>query len=171
MNVFTRVALLVALASLLWSGPAQAQDLSPRFGIGFNTVLSTEDGLGLGLRFRGSAPINRDLSFAIDLGTTGFVLQGRDEATYLVDPQLSAIVTFPYGNGSEQLTYFMGGLGAYLPFDGDGVSDNAAPTIHLGIGRVRSLTETSFFYEFNPALAIGETSVDLILPFRVGVIF
>jgi hypothetical protein len=36
---------------------------------------------------------------------------------------------------------------------------------------VKQLTETSFFYEINPALAIGESSVDLVLPLRVGIIF
>lgn len=166
-----RTALLVVCLGLLLALPARGQDLNPRFGLGFNTVISTEDGLGLGLRLRGSAPVNRDLSFAVDMGVTGFVLEGRDEATYLVDPQVSAIITLPYGNESGQLTYFLGGLGAYLPFDGDGVSDSAAPTIHMGIGRVKQLTETSFFYEINPALAIGESSVDLVLPLRVGIIF
>lgn len=172
MNGFSRIALLVALMGIFSSAPAQAQqELTPRFGLGFNTVISTQDGLGMGLRFRGSAPVNQDLSFAIDLGATGFVLEGRDEATYLIDPQISAIVTLPYGTERGRLTYFMGGLGAYLPFNGNGASNNAAPTMHMGLGRVQSLTETSFFYEVNPALVVGQSSVDLILPVRVGVIF
>lgn len=169
MKSIARVILLAFLAAL-FALDAHSQDLGPRFGLGFNTMISTEDGLGFGFRFRGSAPVNRDLSFAIDLGATGFILSGRDDATYLVDPQVSAIVTLPYGN-DNQLTYFMGGIGAYLPFRGNGVSSDAAPTIHLGLGRVQSLTDTSIFYEVNPALVVGETSVDLLLPLRIGIIF
>lgn len=162
---------LLTLAITLCAAPtAHSQDLSPRFGLGFNTTVSTEDGIGIGMRLRGSAPVNRDLSFAIDLGLTGFIFEGRDEATYLVDPQISAIVSVP-DTRPDRLTYFMGGFGAYLPFDADGGSRDAAPTLHFGIGRVHSLTETSIFYEVNPGLIIGEERVGLVFPIRAGVIF
>lgn len=163
--------LLVALALLaLPRASAQAQDLSPRFGAGFNAMVSTEDGFGIGARFRGSAPVNRDLSIGIDLGLTGFIFEGRDDASYVADPQISVIVTLP-SSTSERLTYFVGGVGAYLPFQDGSTNGNAAPTLHFGIGRVRPLTDTSVFYEVNPAIIIGENSVNLLLPVRVGVIF
>lgn len=163
--------LLLAVALLaLPSRSAPAQDLSPRFGAGFNAMISTEDGFGIGARFRGSAPVNRDLSIGIDLGITGFIFKGRDDASYVADPQVSAIVTLP-NSTSERLTYFLGGVGAYLPFENGSTNGNAAPTLHFGAGRVRPLTDTSVFYEFNPAIIIGEDSVNLLLPVRVGVIF
>lgn len=167
-----RVALTLLACTILLglNAPAQGQDLQPRFGLGFNTAISTEDGVGVGVRLRGSAPVNRDLSFAIDLGLTGFIFEGRDEATYLVDPQISAIVSVPEDR-SDRLTYFLGGFGAYLPFDENGTNRNAAPTLHFGIGRVHLLTETSIFYEVNPGLIIGEERVGLLLPIRAGIIF
>lgn len=167
--------LSLVLTLCAWT-PAFGQDLDqensldPRFGLSFNTALSTEDGLGVGLRLRGSAPVNADLSFAVDLGMTGFVFGGRDEATYLVDPQVSAIVSVPRGR-PDQLTYFLGGLGAYIPFEANADNPEAAPTLHLGIGRVELLTDTSIFYEINPGLIIGEERVGLLLPIRAGIIF
>jgi len=163
-------ALLAFALILLTAAPALGQDLRPRFGLGFNTAISTEDGVGVGMRLRGSAPVNSDLSFAIDLGVTGFIFEGRDEATYLVDPQISAIVSVP-SNRPDRLTYFLGGFGAYLPFDENNSNREAAPTLHFGIGRVHSLMETSIFYEVNPGLIIGEERVGLLLPIRAGVIF
>ncbi len=158
--------LLCAGLSLLPERGA-AQDLSPRFGLGFNTVLSTEDGLGLGFRGRASAPVNADLSFAVDAGFVGFILEGRDDATYIFDPQVSAIVTLP---GVTSAPYILGGVGGYLPLN-DRDQTNSGPTIHLGIGWVRALNETTLFYEVNPALIIGEEHVDFALPFRIGLIF
>ena len=148
---------------------AAAQDLRPRFGLGVNTTLATTEGvLGLGVRGRVSAPVNPDLSFAVDLGFTGFVLRGRDDATYVFDPQVSAIVTLPaQGNRSP---YIIGGIGAYVPFD-DEDDDEGGPTLHGGFGWVQSLQSTTLFYEIDPALIIGRSSVNLILPFRIGVIF
>jgi len=161
------IAFLGAFGAL---STAHSQDLNPRFGLGFNTSISTEDGIGIGMRLRGSAPVNQDLSFAIDLGLTGFIFEGRDEATYLADPQISAIVSVP-DERPDRLTYFMGGFGAYLPFSENSTNRDAAPTLHFGIGRVHSLTETSIFYEVNPGLIIGQERVGLLLPIRAGVIF
>lgn len=162
--------LLLSLALPLGAPLAHGQDLTPRFGLGFNTTASTQDGIGIGMRLRGSAPVNQDLSFAIDLGLTGFIFEGRDEATYLVDPQISAIVSVP-DTRPDRLTYFMGGFGAYLPFDADDSNRDAAPTLHFGVGRVHLLTETSLYYEINPGLIIGEERVGFLLPIRGGVIF
>lgn len=168
------LAFLALTLALFTTAPALGQDgpddEGPRFGLGFNSAISTEDGLGVGLRLRGSSPINNDLSFAVDLGLTGFIFGGRDEATYLVDPQVSAIVSLPRGP-ADQLTYFLGGLGAYIPFEANAENPEAAPTLHFGIGRVELLTETSIFYEVNPGLIIGERRIGLIIPVRAGVIF
>ena len=158
---------LVAGSMLSAAHQATAQELRPRFGLGFNATLATTDGvLGLGLRGRISAPVNPDLSFAIDLGFTGFVLRGRDDATYVFDPQVSAIVTL--GAQGNRSPYIIGGIGAYVPFDN---ADEGGPTLHGGFGWVQTLQSTTLFYEVDPALIIGKTSVDLVLPFRIGIIF
>ena len=143
-----------------------------RFGIGLNTVLSVNNGFGLGFRGRVSSPVNADFSLAIGMGFTGFVLQGRDQAVFVFDPQLSGIITLPErGNfNAPALVYLMAGIGAFVPLT-ESSSDESGPSIHFGIGRVSSLTESSFFYEINPAVVIGSSKVEFILPFRVGIIF
>ncbi len=147
---------------------AQAQALGPRYGFGLNGLVSTEDGFGIGVRGRVSAPINADFSVAVDLGLTGFILGGTDEAVSIFDPQLSAIVNLPLrGN---QLTYVLGGVGAHVPVSQADKSE-AGPMVHLGLGRVQTLTDTSIFYEIDPALLIGGSSVDLLVPVRIGIIF
>ena len=164
------LSILFAVLTAAPSGEAAAQQRALRFGAGFNAMLSTANGVGVGLGFRGraSAPVNVDLSVAVDAGFTGFVLQGRDQATYVFDPQLSAIINLPQQD--DQLAYLLFGAGAYLPF---GPEDRGAsgPTLHAGIGWVRALHETSLFYEIDPALIVGEHGVDLALPVRVGIIF
>lgn len=172
MKLFARVALFIFLLTSCLAVTSQttiAQVLEPRFGFGFNTMLSTVDGLGLGFRGRASAPINSDLSAAVDLGLTGFILQGRDDAVYVFDPQVSAIVTLP-GRGNRA-PYVLGGIGAYIGFAREGTDTDSGPTLHGGIGWVQALDETTIYYEMDPALIIGATSVDLVLPFRIGVIF
>jgi len=174
MTLYKRLLLFVTLFGMGWMlSPAHEataqQPLRPRFGLGFNTTLTTAEGvLGLGLRARTSAPVNTDLSFAVDLGVTGFILRGRDDATYVFDPQLSAIVTL--NAGQQRTPYILGGIGAYVPFGGDD-EEESGPTLHGGFGWVQALSNTTLFYEIDPALIIGETAVDLVLPFRIGVIF
>lgn len=143
-----------------------------RFGIGLNTVLSVNNGFGIGFRGRVSSPVNADFSLAIGMGFTGFVLQGRDQAVFVFDPQLSGIITLPERRNfqSPALVYLLAGVGAFVPLT-ESSSEDGGPSIHFGIGRVQSLTESSFFYEINPAVVIGSQKVEFILPFRVGIIF
>lgn len=160
---------LLFLASAAAPRAAEAQeDLRPRYGFGLNGLLSTEDGVGIGLRGRVSAPVNADLSVAVGLGLTGFILSGTDDAVSIFDPQVSAIVNLPMRG--EQLTYALGGVGAHVPVSNADASE-AGPTVHFGLGRVQVLTDTSIFYEINPALLVGGDSVDLLIPVRVGIIF
>ncbi len=173
---FLFALLLVALGS--YHGEAAAQG-TPRIGLGFNTMLSTADGLGIGLRGRASAPINADLSLGIDMGATGFILQGRDNATWVFDPQVSAIITLP--SRSRKAPYYLAGVGLYIEMSPDnkdplGFDDSknervSGPTIHGGVGWVQLLRETTIFYEINPAMIIGKDQVHLAIPVRVGIIF
>lgn len=156
------------LLGVMAAGLSQAQPLQPRYGLGFNTMLSSVDGVGIGLGGRLSVPVNTDLSIGADLGFTGFIFTGRRDATWVFMPQLSAIITLlPEGRGA---TYILAGIGAYAPVSNQDESE-AGPTLNLGIGRVRVLRETTIFYEINPALIVGLDAVNLALPIRAGIIF
>ncbi|HEX7070987.1 MAG TPA: hypothetical protein VF190_09285, partial [Rhodothermales bacterium] len=137
--------------------------------LGFNTMLSSADGgVGVGLSGRISIPVNTDLSIGADLGFTGFIFEGRRDATWVFSPQLSAIITLlPEGRGA---TYVLAGVGAHAPVSNQDESESG-PTIHIGIGRVHVLRETTVFYEINPALIVGLDAVNLALPIRAGIIF
>lgn len=140
-----------------------------KFGLGLNTVLSISDGFGMGFRGRFAAPMNADFSVAIDLGLTGFVLQGRDDTSLVFDPQISGIVSIPAGVRLE--TYLLAGIGGFIFVREPSATKDNGPLIHFGLGWVRELQESSLFYEFDPAVIIGRTKVEFILPFRVGIIF
>ncbi len=165
--------LLLVTASMWMLSPssASAQGIrgleNTQFGIGLNTVLSVNNGFGLGFRGRVSSRVNQDFSLAIGMGFTGFVLRGRDEASFIFDPQLSGIISLPQG-GAE--VYLLAGIGAFVPLT-QASSNESGPSIHFGIGRVQLLTDSAFFYEINPAVVIGQTKVEFVLPFRVGIIF
>lgn len=140
----------------------------PRFGLGLQVMGTTVDNnIGPGLRFRSSVPLTQDVSFGLGAGFTGYIFSGRDDASYAFDPQTSLIVTLP-GIGTERL-YVLGGGGAYVPF-GE-TSATSGPTVHLGVGKVWLMNESSFFVEFSPSIFIGQEEADLIIPFRLGVIF
>lgn len=148
----------------LFPPTATAQDLNPRYGIGFSVLASTTDGVGLGLRGRAAFPINSNLSLAGDLGVTGYIFEGRDEAEYAFDPQLSFIVTLP---GSDRAPYVLVGGGAYLTTS----SSEGGPFFHFGVGRAMLLGETSIFYEIDPAVVIEQKEVQFNIPVRFGIIF
>lgn len=160
---------LVIVFTAIGAPEAVAQELNPRFGVGANALLSSADGFGLGVRGRASAPINADLSLAGDVGLTAFILGGRRNADYIFDPQVSAIVSLPATR--SRLTYVLFGLGGYIPVGDDDSNAASGPTIHGGLGWVVALQESSLYYEIDPAIIIREESVDVAVPFRIGVIF
>ncbi len=161
--------LAVLLVALGAACPSQAQP-EPRFGVGIQMMGTTvDDNIGPGLRFRSSVPLTPDVSLGIGAGLTGYIFQGRDDAAYAFDPQASLVVTLP-GPGTQRL-YVLGGGGAYVPFGNLDEDIGGGPTLHVGIGKVWLLNQSSFFAEFDPALYIGKEQTNVILPLRVGVIF
>ncbi|MDX1530051.1 MAG: hypothetical protein R3362_00860 [Rhodothermales bacterium] len=166
--------LLALLALLALAAPAEAQriDLQPRFGVGFDGILSIasgdilDDGFAIGVRGRASFPVNADFSLAVGTGFAGYLFAGRDDATWFLNPQVSGILTLPSVNWAN---YFLGGVGGFFPL-GDNDSEGG-PALHIGAGKVLPLQETSLYIEANPALVIGESRSTLVLPVRVGVIF
>lgn len=161
-------SVLVLLGFALHPASEARAQLGPRYGVGVQLMGSTVDNnIGPGFRFRVSAPITQDVSLGFGSGFTGYIFEGRDDASYAVDPQASLIVTLP-GSGEESL-YVMGGGGAYLPFGETGAT--SGPTFHLGLGKVWLLRQSSFFFELDPALYVGQEATSVIIPVRVGVIF
>ena len=161
------------LLALLFAVPASAQSLAPRFGAGFDALLSVasgdvlDSGLGLGVRGRASFPINADFSVALGAGFAGFILGGRDDASYLFNPQISGIVTIP--RTEHWARYLIGGLGGYFPLGSS--TAEGGPALHFGLGWARPLNESSLYVEVNPSLVIGESRTALVAATRVGVIF
>lgn len=159
---------LALLVAGMWAAPATAQQL-PRFGIGLNTQLALPDGLGIGAHGRVSAPVNADLSIMLDLAGTGFIFQGRRNATYILTPQMGVVVNIHQQRYRDPI-YLLAGFGGYLPVNSPR-SDQGGPTFHVGVGSIISLQETSLYYEVNPALIVAEEKVGIALPFRMGIIF
>ncbi len=161
-------AFVLALGLLLTLVPDADAQRTTRYGVGLQLLGTTVDNnLGPGLRFRASAPLNQDISLGFGTAFTGYIFEGRDDASYAFDPQASLIVTLP-GTGQES-PYILGGPGVYLPFGNTDAT--SGPTFHLGVGKVWLLNESSFYAEVNPALYVGQESTRLLFPLRVGVIF
>lgn len=165
---------IILLLMFILPGSVLAQGFSPRVGVGLSAMMSWtgELNFGPGIRLRIAQPLNQDLSLAGDVGIAGFVLGGRDDASYVFNPQVSAIITLPEpGNTAPYLLF---GLGLYLSsddLDSDGEPLTEGPFIHAGYGLVQQLNETTLFFEVNPGLIIGRETIGLMLPVRAGVIF
>lgn len=163
MRALTLVLLLASSASAQRSAP-------PRYGVGFDvtTALYNQDvlpsGPSLGLRGRVALPVNADISVAGSVGINAHIFGGTADASYVLNPQTSLIVTLP---GDTSARYVLGGFGVFLPINGGG----GGPSIHLGAGLAIPLSEASFFVEADPSLVFGEDSVVPILALRGGVIF
>lgn len=160
----TVIAGLSTLAVFDVSYTATAQTASPRYGLGFNVLATTSDGVGIGIHGRAAIPVNSNLSVGGDVGVTGFIFGGRDDASYAFDPQVSLIITLP---GTDRATYVMGGVGAYIPTS----ESEGGPTLHFGIGRAQLIGETSVYYELDPAIVIEKSEIQFNLPIRFGIIF
>ena len=148
---------------------AHAQALNPRIGFGLTSTVTTDfdNPVGLGLLVRGSLPVNPDLSFAAGAGITGFVLGGRDDASYYVTPQVLAIITL--SSTTPRSPYVLFGLGGYLPV-GTNKNEDGGPTLHIGMGWAASLQHTSVYFEVAPSLTIAKDNSRLILPIKAGVV-
>jgi len=162
-RVIGTLVLLVGMAS----APALGQ-INPQVGGGIQMVGSTAEGsVGPGLFVRGSFPLTRDVSLGVGTAGTGYVLEGGDDARYVLDLEAAAIVTLP--SPTKSANYLMGGVGLRIPFRSE--NRDVGPTVHLGIGRLWSLRESTLFVEVRPTLYVRETEADFVFPLRAGIIF
>ena len=159
---------LPLLALLLTAVPSSAQNAPARIGIGIDALAipvrsgDVDPSVGLGIRGRIALPVNADLSAAASLGISTSL---ASDAVITATPQVSMIVTLPGGENSVR--YILGGFGGYVPFSGGG----AGPTVHLGFGWAIPLSETSLYFEIDPALVVGSDALTVVVPLRAGVIF
>lgn len=165
--------LLALFALVLLTCPAGAQSTGaapPRIGVGLDlsTAVLSQDlvpsGVALGLRGRVALPVNADVSVAASLGIGTHVFGGRDDASYVLNPQTSVIVTLP---GGPTARYVLGGFGGFIPI-GEG---GGGPSVHLGYGLAIPLYETALYLEINPSLIVGERETTPMIAVRGGVIF
>ena len=168
--MLVRTLALAFLLGLALPAAAQSYGTSPaRIGAGIDLVAipleqeSLDAGLGLGLRGRMALPINSDLSAAASAGVHANLL---GSARLTVTPQVSLIVTLPRGD-SGTVRYVLGGFGGYVPLSGGG----GGPTVHGGMGIALPLSETSLYFEVNPAVVVGSSRTTVVVPVRAGVIF
>jgi len=157
------LALLVGCAV----GPAWGQ-INAQVGGGIQMVGSTaETSVGPGLFVRGAIPLTRDVSVGLGTAGTGYVLEGGAEARYVLDLEATTIVTLP--SPSKSANYLMGGGGLRIPFRSENL--DVGPTVHLGLGRLWALQESTLFVELRPTLYVRETEADFVFPLRAGIIF
>ena len=166
---------LLLFGILLFVAQDSSAQRSVRLGVGFDAVagLPSQDvvpeGFGIGIRGRAAVPVNADLSFAGGAGIIGFVLGGEDDATYVFNPQISAILTIPRARWA---TYILGGFGGFIPLSEDAFGNpEGGWAIHGGMGWALPLRETSMYIEVDPSLVVGSEETTLVIPARIGVIF
>jgi len=162
-------AMLIGAAGASWS--VRAQDLGPRFGLGVGLVANptdddlANDDIGLAVRGRISKPLNSDVSLAGTVGLYAFTFNGTETADYILNPEVSAIVTL---DGEERFPYLLVGVGGLFPTDGD---EEARFEAHAGYGLVWPLTSVSVFLEVVPTLAFQPSGTTFVIPIAVGMIF
>ena len=163
-----RVLPLLLLCALY--APAHAQSMTPRIGFGLSGTMTTDSDnpFGLGIHVRGSLPVNPDLSFAAGAGFTGFVLGGREDASYYATPHLVAIITLNSLNPRSPYVVFGGG--GYLPVGGKEENRDGGPLLQGGMGWATSLQQTSIYLEVTPSLVIGKNASRIVMPVKVGVV-
>ncbi len=141
----------------------------PRLGVGLSTVVGTGDqAVGIGVDTRLAWVINSDFSIGTSANFVNYILRGRDEAAYFFHPTVTAIVTLDATD--IRSPYLIFGLGANLTLGGDADSAESGPSVNAGMGWVFSLQATSLYIELIPALIVVESSVEMQLPIRFGVI-
>jgi hypothetical protein len=169
-----RVQLIVCVAMIVILGHvslAAAQDSATKFGLGVGLVANptddklANDDIGLAVRGRVSKPLNSDVSLAGSVGFYAFAFNGTDTADYVLNPELSLIVTL---NGDTRFPYLLVGAGGLFPTGGE---DDARFAAHAGYGLAFPLTSVSVFVEVVPTIAFNDTGTTFIVPVSVGMIF
>lgn len=156
-----------ALALLvLTTGIVRGQALRGRVGLQMHGS-SIQKTLGPGVHLDAQLPIAGGVSIVGRGAFSAFLLNGWKNGTYTFDPELALKVALP--SRSKGATTIFGGGGYHAPFGEE--ARGSGPTVHLGMGRVWALRESTLFVELAPTLVIREAETSLLMPLRAGVVF
>jgi len=120
-----------------------------------------------GFHLDAQLPITGGFSLVGGAGLSAFLLEGRTNGTYTFDPELTLKVTLP--SRSKGATTVFGGAGYHIPFGP--VIEGGGPTVHLGVGRIWTLRESTLFVDLVPTVVVHEQSIGVLMPLRAGVVF
>lgn len=169
-----RERLILCAMLILASGAVTeilAQETNTKFGLGAGLVMNpmdddlANDEVGLAVRGRIAKPLNSDVSLAASVGFYAFAFNGTDNADYILNPELSLVVTL---DGYSRFPYLLVGAGGLFPTDGDKTSRFAA---HAGYGLAWPLTSVSVFLEATPTVAFQDEGTTFLIPVTIGMIF
>jgi hypothetical protein len=128
---------------------------------------STQESVAPGLHLDAQLPVAGGFSVAAGGGFSAFLLRGRTKATYSFDPELTLNITLP--SRSLGATTIFGGGGYHVPFGYN--PEGSGPTLHLGVGRIWALRESTLFVDLVPTVVVREKTVAVLMPIRAGVVF
>lgn len=151
---------------LLSAGLTQGQALRGRVSLQMQGS-SIERSVAPGFHLDAQLPIVRGLSIVGGAGMSAFILEGRVDGTYTFDPELTLKITLP--SASKGANTVFGGVGYHIPFGADAVE--AAPTVHLGLGRIWTLRESTLFVDVSATAVVRTETIGLLMPLRAGIVF
>ncbi|MFB6273683.1 MAG: hypothetical protein ABEL51_12390 [Salinibacter sp.] len=155
------------LLLLLTAGAAQGQGwFRGRVGLQMKAS-SVEKSIAPGIHVDAQAQIAGRFALVAGAGLSAYVLEGRRSGTYTVDPALSLRIARP--SRSRGANILSGGVGYHFPF-GDRALGRG-PTVHLGIGRIWALRESTLFVDLRPTTVLRDGGVSVLMPIRAGVVF
>lgn len=166
-HVFRALVCAVGLFFLV-DGSLQAQALRGR--ISFQMAGSSiERSVGPGVHVDAKQPITGGLSVVAGGGLAAYILEGRRTGTYSFTPEAGLNMVIP--SRSKWANVIFGGGGYHVPFGKGASAAEGGPTIHLGVGRIRALRETTLFINLSPTAVLREQTTAFFLALRTGVVF
>lgn len=126
-----------------------------------------EESLAPGIHLEAKMQVAGRYSIIVGTGGAAYVLEGRRSGTYTFDPTLTLQITRPSRSLGAN-TFSLGG-GYHYSSGNRGVG--WTPSVHLGVGRIWTLRESTLFVDLRPAVLIREQSLSMRLPLRAGVVF
>jgi len=120
-----------------------------------------------GMHFDAMMQVGGQYSVVVGTGVAAYVIEGRRSGTYTFDPTLTLQLTRP----SRSLGANIISLGGGYHYSSGNRGIGWAPSVHLGIGRLWTLRESTLFVDLRPTAVIREGGVSMRLPLRAGVVF
>lgn len=168
MTYALRAVLCACGLFLLANGVLKAQALRGR--ISFQMAASSiERSVGPGLHVDAKQPIVGGLSLVAGGGLSAFILEGHRTGTYSFTPEVGVNLVVP--SRSKWANVIFGGGGYHVPFGAGAAASDGGPTIHLGVGRIRALRETTLFINLSPSAVIRSRTTAFFFALRTGVVF